>query len=52
MNFYLSMGKCVELNVESDQVFGDIKQDVLLKFGVDIQRINPKYFGFFQIITF
>jgi len=46
------MGSCVQYNVESDQTFADIKCDILEKFGINIQRISPKYFAFFQIVTF
>lgn len=46
------MGSSVEYNVESDQTFADIKCEILDKFGVNTKRINPKYFAFFQIVTF
>lgn len=51
-NFYLAMGNSVQYNVESDQTFADIKCEILEKFGINIQRISPKYFAFFQIVTF
>ncbi len=51
-NFYLAMGNSVQYNVESDQTFGDIKSQILEKFGVNIKRISPQYFSFFQIVTF
>lgn len=51
-NFYLPMGSCVQYNVESDQTFADIKCDILESFGINIKRINPNYFSFFQIVTF
>lgn len=46
------MGNCVQFNVESDQTFSDIKCQILSKFSINIKRINPKYFAFFQIVTF
>ncbi len=28
-SFYLSMGNCIQYNVESDQTFGEIKNEIL-----------------------
>lgn len=46
------MGNSVQYNVESDQTFAEIKSHILDRFGINIKRINPKYFAFFQIVTF
>ena len=49
---FLSIGKSVPLNVESNETFKDIKEKVCGLFGINYQRFGEDILGFFEVMNF
>lgn len=49
---YLPVGNSILIRVESYDTFADIKQKVIVEFGINIKRFRPEMFKFFEIVNF
>lgn len=49
---YLTVGSSYHVKVESYETLSDIKIRVMEELGIDYHRLNPDYFGFFELTNF